>query len=129
MGAILYKALLLKEIFYGLLIKGAAGLIVYIEASHIPRSWIYLALVIVASFPVGTIIMNEVRKSWPDSTGFFYVGISFLKMLLIPLLIILFFDKDHEHIEAFVIPLILGYLVLLAIDTKWKIKWLFHSKF
>ncbi|WP_291862491.1 hypothetical protein [Marinilabilia sp.] len=128
MGGILYKALLLKEVFYGLLIKGVAGLIVYIEASHIPRSWIYLALAIVASFPVGTMILNQVRKYWVQSSGFFYVGISFLKMLLIPLLIILVFEKDHEHIEAFVIPLIVAYLVLLAVDTKWKIKWLFHRK-
>ncbi|MBN1116879.1 MAG: hypothetical protein JXA77_06735, partial [Bacteroidales bacterium] len=95
MGGILYKALLFKEIFYGLLIKGAAGLIVYIEASHVPKSWFFLALAIVASFPLGTIFLNQIRKSWSNSAGFFYVGISFLKMLLIPLLIILFFDKEH----------------------------------
>ncbi|WP_010662211.1 hypothetical protein [Marinilabilia salmonicolor] len=128
MGAILYKAIIFKEIFYGLLIKGAAGLIVFIEADHVPRTWVYLALAIVASFPVGTYILNEVRKHWFNSTGFFYVGISFLKMLAIPLLIILFFDKDHQHIEAFVIPLIVAYLILLAMDTKWKIKWLFWRK-
>lgn len=128
MGAILYKALIFKEIFYGLLIKGAAGLIVFIETNHVPRTWVYLALAIVASFPVGTYILNKVRKHWFNSTGFFYVGISFLKMLAIPLLIILFFEKDHQHIEAFVIPLIVAYLILLAMDTKWKIKWLFWRK-
>jgi drug/metabolite transporter (DMT)-like permease len=128
MGAILYKALIFKEIFYGLLIKGAAGLIVFIETNHVPVTWVYLALAIVASFPVGTYILKEVRKHWFNSTGFMYVGISFLKMLLIPLLIILFFEKDHQHIEAFVIPLIVAYLILLAMDTKWKIKWLFSRK-
>ncbi len=129
MGAILYKALLLKEIFYGLLFKGVAGLIVYIEASHIPRSWIYLAIIIVASFPVSTYILNQIRHQWDQSTGLAYIVLSFVKMLAIPLLIILFFEKDHEHIEAYVIPLIVAYLTLLVVDTKWKIKWLFHKKY
>jgi hypothetical protein len=129
MGLILYKILLIKEIFYGLLIKGLAGLIVFIEAGYVPKNWIYLALIIVAMFPVSTYILKQIRHFWPEVPGFAYVVMSLVKMLLVPVMVILFFEKDHEHIEAFVIPLIAGYLILLAVDTKWKIKWLFNKRF
>lgn len=129
MGALLYKALLIKEIFYGLLIKGMAGLIVFVEAEHVPKNWFYLAVIIIAMFPLSTYILKEVRDYSHHAPGFTLVLISMLKMLLVPILIILFFDKDHEDIEAFVIPSIVGYLILLVADTKWKIKWLFHKKY
>jgi hypothetical protein len=129
MALLFYKVLLIKEILYGLLIKGLAGLIVFYETGHVPKNWIYLALIIITLFPVSTYILKQIRHFWPQVPGFAYVGMSFFKMLLVPVLIILFFEKDHEHIEAFVIPLIVGYLILLALDTKWKIKWLFNKRF
>ena len=129
MGKILYRALLIKETFYGLLIKGIAGLIVFIEAEQIPKNWFYLAAIIVTIFPLSTYILKEVHFHHNKAPGFAFAGISIIKLMLIPSLIILFFEKDHIHIEAFVIPTIIGYLVLLAMDTKWKIQWLFHRKY
>ena len=119
-----YKVLLIKEIFYGLLFKGLAGLIVYIEAGHIPRNWIYLALIIVALFPLTSSILKFFKDIRPDLPGLVLVIMSVLKIFIIPLLLMLFFDKDHEEIEAFVIPTMISYLVLLTLDTKWKIQWL-----
>jgi len=129
MGTLLYKALLLKEIFYGLLIKGMAGLIVFIEAEHIPKNWFYLAAIIIALFPLSTYIIKEIRDYSHQAPGLILMLISMMKMLLIPILIILFFEKEHKDIEAFVIPSIVAYLILLIMDTKWKIKWLFHRKY
>ena len=129
MGLLFYKVLLIKEIFYGLLIKGLAGLIVFIETGHIPGNWFYLALIIVSLFPLSTFILKEIRKIWPDTPGFLFAGLSMLKMLLIPVLIILFFDKNHDDVEAFVIPVVVGYLILMGLDTKWKIQWLFKKKY
>ncbi|PWD99469.1 hypothetical protein [Marinilabilia rubra] len=129
MGTLLYKALLIKEFFYGLLIKGMAGLIVFIEAEHIPKNWFYLAAIIIALFPLSTYILKEIKAYSHQAPGFGLVVISMLKMLLIPVLIILFFEKEHEDIEVFVIPSVVAYLVLLFMDTKWKIKWLFLRKY
>jgi hypothetical protein len=128
MGLILYKALLFKEIIYGLLFKGMAALIVYIEAGHIPKNWIYLAAIVIFLFPASTYILNIFRKHWPDSPGWAFMALSMLKMILLPILIFLFLDKNHADIESFVIPLLVAYLILMAIDTKWKIKWLFYPR-
>ena len=128
MGALLYKALLIKEIFYGLLFKGLAGLIVFIEAGHIPKNWFYLAVIIIILFPVTTYVLNKLRKKWPDSPGWALMGFSAVKMMLLPILIILFFEKNHDDIEAYVIPPTIAYLILLGLDTKWKIQWLFRKK-
>ncbi|MFO8001878.1 MAG: hypothetical protein R6U46_11585 [Marinilabilia sp.] len=125
MGIILYKALLFKEIFYGLLFKGLAGLIVFIEAGHIPKNWFYLVAIIIMLFPVSTYLINKLRKSWPESPGWALMSFSMLKMLLLPFLIIIFFEKEHDDLEAYVMPTIIAYLVLMALDTKWKLKWLF----
>ncbi|MGQ1889578.1 hypothetical protein ACT29H_03970 [Thermophagus sp. OGC60D27] len=124
-----YKVLLIKEIFYGLLFKGVAGLIVFIEAGHIPKNWFYLALIIVVLFPLTTSILKFFKEVWPDSSGMVLVTMSVVKIFLIPLLVMLFFDKEHEDIEAFVIPTIISYLILLTLDTKWKIQWLSKQKF
>lgn len=128
MGLLLFKVLLIKEIFYGLLIKGLAGLVVFVEAGYVPGNWIYLALIMISLFPLSTFILKEVRKIWPDTPGFLFAGLSMFKMLLIPVLIILFFDKNHDDVEAFVIPAVVGYLILMGLDTKWKIQWLFNKK-
>lgn len=128
MGLILYKALLIKEIIYGLLFKGAAGLIVFIESGQIPKNWFYLAAIIIFLFPASTYLLQKMREQWPESPGWGFMALSMFKMLLLPFLIILFFDKDHEHIEAFVIPIVISYLILMAMDTKWKIKWLFGRR-
>lgn len=129
MGTLLYKALLIKEIIYGLLVKGMAGLIVFIEAEHIPKNWFYLAAIVIALFPLSTYIIKEIRYFSHHAPGFTLVLISMFKMLLVPILIILLFDKEHDDIEAIVIPSIVAYMVLLIMDTKWKIKWLFHKKY
>ncbi len=128
MGLLLYKVLLIKEFIYGLLIKGLAGLVVFIEAGHVPGNWIFLALIMISLFPLSTFILKEIRNIWPDNLGFLFAGLSMLKMLLIPVLIILFFDKSHADVEAFVIPAVVGYLILMGLDTKWKIQWLFSKR-
>jgi DMSO reductase anchor subunit len=128
MGALLYKALLIKEIIYGLLFKGLAGLIVFIEAGHVPKNWFYLAVIIILIFPVSTYVLNKLKKIWPDSSGWTFMGFSVIKMFLLPLLIILFFEKDHDDTEAYVMPPVIAYLILMGLDTKWKIKWLFSKK-
>ncbi|MGM0375202.1 MAG: hypothetical protein ACQEQ0_00310 [Bacteroidota bacterium] len=128
MIALLYKALLIKEFFYGLLFKGLAGLIVFIETGHIPKNWFYLAAIIILLFPVTTYALNKLKKIWSESAGWALMSFSAIKMVLFPLLLILFFDKDHEHIEAYVMPPTIAYLILMALDTKWKIKWLFSKK-
>jgi drug/metabolite transporter (DMT)-like permease len=128
MGSLLYNALLFKEVMYGLLFKGAAGLIVYIETGHIPQNWFYLAAIIICLFPFSTYILKNVGKAWPQSPGWIFMVISMLKMLILPILIILFFDKEHEDIEALVMPLVISYLMLMAMDTKWKIKCLLNRR-
>ncbi len=127
MGLILYKALLLKEIIYGLLFKGLAGLIVYIEAGHIPKNWFYVAVIIIVMFPATTYVLQKIRKYWLEAPGWAFMVLSMTKMLLLPFLFILFFDKDDDDIEAFVMPLLISYLILMGMDTKWKIKWLFNK--
>ncbi|MFW5754118.1 MAG: hypothetical protein ACOCV9_04890 [Marinilabiliaceae bacterium] len=128
MVALLYKALLIKEFFYGLLFKGVAGFIVFIEAGHIPKNWFYLAVIIILLFPATTYILNKLRKIWPDSPGWAFMGFSMMKLMLIPLLIIGLFEKDHDDLEALVMPSVIAYLILMALDTKWKIKWLFSKR-
>ncbi len=128
MEAILYKALLLKEFFFGLLFKGAAGLVVYIESGQIPKNWIYLALIIILIFPAGTYILEKIRKYRREGPGWAFLIISMIKMMLLPALIFLFFDKEHDDIEAFVMPSVIAYLIMLGLDTKWKIKWLFGRR-
>ena len=128
MGLILYKALLIKEILYGLLFKGAAGLIVFIESGQIPKNWFYLAAIMLFLFPASTYVLQKMRKKWPESPAWAFMALSMFKMLLLPLLLILFFDKDHDHIEAFVMPIVIAYLLLMGLDTKWKIKWLFGRR-
>jgi len=124
-----YKVLLIKEIFYGLLFKGVAGLVVFIEAGYIPKNWFYLALIIIVLFPLTSSVLKFFRDVWPDSSGIVLVFMSVLKIFLIPLLMMLFFDKEDEDIEAFVIPTIISYLILLTLDTKWKIQWLLRQRF
>jgi len=128
MGLILYKALLIKEILYGLLFKGAAGLIVFIESGQIPKNWFYLAAIIIFLFPASTYVLQKMRKQWPESPAWAFMALSMFKMLLLPLLLILFFDKDHDDIEAFVMPIVIAYLILMGMDTKWKIEWLFGRR-
>ncbi|WP_016778115.1 hypothetical protein [Anaerophaga thermohalophila] len=123
-----YKVLLIKEIFYGLLFKGVAGLVVFIETGHVPKNWLYLALIIIAMFPLTSFVLKEVKKYWKNTAGFVFMALSMFKMLLIPFLIIVLFDRDHENIEAYVIPIVIAYLVLLGMDTKWKIQWLFRKR-
>ena len=116
-----YKVLLIKEIFYGLLLKGLAGLVVFIEAGHVPKNWFYLALIIIALFPVTSFVLKEIKEHWENSVGFAVMALSLFKLILIPVLIIILFDKNHEDVEAYVMPSLIAYLVLLAMDTKWKI--------
>jgi hypothetical protein len=129
MGSLLYKALLLKEIFYGLVIKGIAGLIVYVEAGHIPKNWFYLAAIIVLIFPFGTVLIQKARQFFRNTSGFILFGLSLFKMIFIPALIIVFFDNEDENSHAYVMPSLIAYLILLLSDTYWKIKWLFGRKF
>jgi hypothetical protein len=129
MGSLLYKALLLKELFYGLIIKGIAGLIVYIEAGHIPKNWFYLAAIIILIFPFGTVLIQKAKQFFRNASGFILFGLSLFKMLFIPALIIVFFDNESEHSHAYIMPSLIAYIILLLSDTYWKIKWLFGKKF
>lgn len=123
-----YKVLLIKEVFYGLLLKGLAGLVVFIEAGHVPKNWVYLALIIIVLFPVTSFVLKEIQQHWENTVGFAFMALSLFKLILIPILIIIFFDKNHEAIEAYVFPILIAYLVLLGMDTKWKIQWLFGKR-
>ena len=123
-----YKVLLIKEIFYGLLLKGLAGLVVFIEVGHVPKNWFYLALIIIALFPVTSFVLKEVKENWENTAGFVFMALSLFKLLLIPLLIIIFFDKNHEDVEAYVFPILVAYLIFLGMDTRWKIQWLFRKR-
>jgi len=123
-----YKVLLIKEVFYGLLLKGMAGLVVFIETGHVPKNWFYLALIIITLFPVTTFVLKEIKKHWENSAGFAFMALSMFKLFFISFLILVFFDQDHENIEAYVIPIVIAYLILLGMDTKWKIQWLFGKR-
>jgi uncharacterized membrane protein YiaA len=123
-----YKVLLIKEIFYGLLLKGLAGLVVFIEAGHVPKNWFYLALIIIALFPVTSFVLKEIKEHWENTAGFAFMALSLFKLLLIPFLIIILFDKNHEDVEAYVFPILVAYLIFLGMDTRWKIQWLFRKR-
>ncbi len=118
--------ILFKEVFTSVVVMGLAGIIVFVEAGHLPHNWFKLVVAISSFFPASTLLLNYLKKVSPQSPGWVLMGLSTLKMILIPTLIILLFEREHEATTAVVIPTVLAYLLLMGLDTAWKIKWIFR---
>jgi hypothetical protein len=117
--------ILFKELIYSVGLMGLAAIIIFTETGHLPRNWFILIAAIFSFFPGSTLLLNVLKKEFPGSQGWALMGLSVLKMFLIPLLIILLFEREHEATPAVVIPTLIAYLILIGLDTHWKVKWIF----
>ncbi len=117
--------IIVKELTAALLLMGLAALIVFYETGHLPHSWFFLSVFIALIFPAATLVLNSLKKLSSQAPGWALLALSSLKMILIPTLIFILFDREHEATPAVVMPTVIAYLILLGLDTYWKVKWLF----
>ncbi len=117
--------IIIKELAATILLMGLAALVIFYETGHLPHNWFFLSAFITLIFPAATLVLNALKKLSSLAPGWVLLALSTLKMILIPVLIIILFDREHEATPAVVMPTIISYLILLGLDTYWKVKWLF----
>ncbi|MDG5799422.1 hypothetical protein QA597_03500 [Marinilabiliaceae bacterium ANBcel2] len=119
---------LIKEFIFAVVAFGVGVKFILLMDDDVFLKWGVFCTLLFALFAIGTLLCNHLKISRPEWTAPGLAIITLAHQLILLLILFIFLEPENENHRIVVKKGLGAYLFFLALDTYWKIMWLFPRK-